>query len=180
MKNIIRLIFILIILGIIIIILSFDKSRKNFFEDITILSFWKDIGAKSEYEISTQDIVEIDVFTTLKSKGYKKIAPGCKGSFVIKITRQPNTNLKIKINEKTLKPKNLVFSIENKKFTSLEEMEKIINRKFMNKEKLTIDWEWEYYINDVNDIQDTKDGENIEKYIFEIEAIVEEKERTEI
>ena len=176
MKKIIKLVF---ILGIIFIILSFVKSRKNFIDDITILSFWKDIEAKSEYEISEKNVVEIDVFTTLKSKKYKKIAPGCKGNFIIKFIRPLKSNFQIKINEKTSKPQNLVFYIENQKFSSLKEIEKILNEKFINKEKITIDWEWEYYINEINDIQDTKDGANIEKYIFEIEAIVEE-ERTEI
>ena len=176
MKKIIKLVF---ILGIIFIILSFVKSRKNFIDDITILSFWKDIEAKSEYEISAQDRVEINIFTTLKSKKYKKIAPGSKGSFIIKFNRQPKANFEIKIKEKTSKPQNLVFYIEKQKFSSLEEMEETLNQNFINKEKITIDWEWEYYINEINDIQDTKDGENIEKYIFEIEAIVEE-ERTDI
>ena len=82
--------------------------------------------------------------------------------------------------EKTSKPQNLVFSIENRKYLSLKEMEDVINKKFINTDRITINWEWKYYIDEIHDIQDTKDGERVQKYLFEIEAIVEEEERTEI
>ena len=54
-------------------------------------------------------------------------------------------------------------------------MEDIINEKFLNTEKITINWEWKYYIDNIHDIQDTKDGENAKTYIFEIETFVEEE-----
>ena len=180
MKNIIKYILILIVFAIIFIILNFYKSNKNIFEDIMILGLWDNRVAKNEYEITSQDTVEIDIFSTINHKRYKKIAPGSKGSFVIKFKRPLDSIYEIKINEKTSKPQNLVFILENKKYESLKEMENIINEKFSDNQKITINWEWEYYINQTQDEQDTKDGENAKNYIFEIKAIVEDCERTEI
>ena len=59
-------------------------------------------------------------------------------------------------------------------------MEDIINEKFIDSDKITINWEWKYYISDIQDIQDTQDGERAQKYLFEIKAIIEEQERTQI
>lgn len=180
MKNTVRYILILIILVIIFIILNFCKLKKDIFDDIMILGLWSGDGIKNEYEINSQDSVHIDVFSTINTRYNKKIAPGSKGSFIIKFKRPENSNYKINVTEKTSKPQNLVFSIENQKYLSLEEVEKAINEKFINTEKITINWEWKYYIDEIHDIQDTKDGKENQKYIFEIEAIIEEGERTEI
>ena len=54
-------------------------------------------------------------------------------------------------------------------------MEKEINETFMNTEKITINWEWKYFVDEKQDIQDANDGENAGKYIFEIETIIEER-----
>ena len=83
MKNITKYILILIVLVIIFTILNFYKSNKKIFEDIMIFSLWDDSGVKNEYEISTQNTVKIDVFSTINNI-YKKIAPGSRGTFVIK------------------------------------------------------------------------------------------------
>ena len=93
MKKTIKYILILIIFIIIFIILKFCKSNKDIFNDIIIFGFWNDIGVKNEYEITSQDIVEIDVFTTTNNNLYKKIAPGSKGSFIIKFKRPQNWRL---------------------------------------------------------------------------------------
>lgn len=182
MKNILRNILILIILVIIFIILNFYKSKKNIFDDITILGLWDDVGFENEneYELTSENTVEIDVFTTINNKIYKKIAPGSKGSIIIKFKRPQNLNYTINVIEKTSKPQNLVFYIENKKYTTLEDMEYIINQKFKNTEKITINWEWKYYIDEKHDMQDTNDGQKADKFLFEISAIVEDQERTEI
>lgn len=179
MKKLIKYIFILIILFIIFIILNFSKFNKNIFEDIMILGLWNESTSKSEYELNLQNTVKIDVFTTINNY-HKKVAPGSNGSFVIKFKRPVNSIYQIKINEKTSKPHNLIFILDGNKYSSMKEMENIINEKFINTEKITINWEWEYYINHKHDIQDTKDGENGQRYLFEIEANVEEQERTEI
>ena len=180
MKNITKYILILIILVITFIILIFLKSNKKSFNDIMILSFLDNNGAENEYEITNQNAVEINIFTTINNKKYKKIAPGSKGSFIIKFKKPSNSIYEIQVNEKTSKPKNLVFAIADKKFTSIEEMEDIINEKFIDSDKITINWEWKYYISDIQDIQDTQDGERAQKYLFEIKAIIEEQERTQI
>lgn len=179
MKKIIKYILILIILAI-FIILNFYKSNKKIFEDIMIFGLWEDNGAKNEYEITLDKTVKIDVFTTINNKMYKKIAPGSKGSFIIKFQKPIDSSYKIKINEKTSKPKNLLFIFEGKKYSSMKQMEDIINEKFIDTDKITINWEWKYYTDEINDIQDTRDGKNAQKYFFEIESIVEEQERNEI
>ena len=180
MKNAIRYILILIILVIIFTILNFYKSKKNIFDDIMIFGLWSRNSIKNEYEINSQNTIEIDVFSTINNRYNKKIAPGSKGSFTIKFKRPVNSNYKINVTEKTSKPQNLVFSIENQKYSSLKEMEDIINKKFINTDRITINWEWKYNIDEIHDIQDTKDGERVQKYLFEIESIVEEEKRTEI
>ena len=85
-----------------------------------------------------------------------------------------NLKYKIKMIEKTEKPHNLFFTIGKTKYSSLDEMEDIINEEFKNAEKIPIYWEWKYYIDDAHDIQDTKDGKNIERYVFKIETMIEE------
>lgn len=175
----IKFILILIILFITFIILNFYKSTNSIFDDIMIFGLWDDKGAQNEYEVTFQKKVEINVFNTINNT-YKKIAPGSKGSFVIKFKRPINSNYKIIIEEKTKKPQNLIFMLDNKRYSSLEEIEEVINEKFINTEKITINWEWKYFINETYDIQDTKDGKNAQTYLFEIKAIVEEQERTEM
>lgn len=179
MTKIIKHILVLIIFVIIFIILIFYKSKKNIFEDIMIFGLWNDNTSKIEYEINLQDKIEINVFSTINNKKYEKIAPGSRGSFVIKFKRPRNSNYKINIKEKTAKPRNLIFILENRRYSSIEQMENCINEKFINTEKVAINWEWKYYINEKMDEQDTRDGEKGQSYIFEIEAIVEEQERKE-
>jgi len=174
LKNIIK-IFILIIFLIIFIILNIYKSEKSIFEDIVILGFWSERG--QQYEVTTQDSIEIDVFSTINGMN-KKIAPGSKGSFEIKFKRPINLDYKIQIHEKTEKPYNLFFMLDDKKYSSIESMEDVINKKFKDTEKITINWEWKYHIDNAHDLQDTKDGEIAQTYLFEIQAIVEEQERT--
>ena len=180
MKNIVKYIWILIILVIIFIILNFYKSNKNILNDIMILGLWDYSETENQYEINLQDAVEIDLFTTINHSVYKKIAPGSSGNFIIKFKRPENVNYEIKIIEKTSKPQNLIFFIENKKYTSLKEMEEVINEEFLNTEKISIHWEWKYYIDDAHDVQDTNDGQNAQRYLFEINAIVEERTENEI
>jgi len=171
MKNIIKYSLILISLFIIFIILNFFKSKKSIFNDIMIFSLWDNLETK--YEIGLQDKVEIDVFTTIRNNIYKKVAPGTSGEFIIKFKRPTNSNYKIQIKEKTKKPKNLIFIVGNHKYSSIEDMEQLINEMFINTEQIAIKWEWRYFINDFQDIQDTKDGVQAQKYIFEIETIIE-------
>ena len=179
MKRTITYILILIILFTIFIILKFYKSDKNVFDDITIFSLWNNSQSGNEYEISLKDKVEIDVFTTINNNRYKKIAPGCKGEFVLKFSRPMDIDYYIEINEKTSKPQNLIFIFENRKYKSIKELEYIINEKFADAEKISINWEWKYYVNEIQDMQDTADGQMAQKYLFEIKVIMEDKKGLE-
>ena len=80
----------IIILILIFIILSFFNSKKQIFDDIAIFNLWSD-SDDYEFKINPQEepSLEIDVFQTgRKNKKYnKKIAPGSRGSFVIKLTK---------------------------------------------------------------------------------------------
>ncbi len=70
------------------------------------------------------------------------------------------------------KPENLVFQIEGKdrKYEKLEDLEKELKGEINENKKIVIHWEWEYEKNTLQDIQDTKDGENIKQYNFTIYA----------
>lgn len=174
-------ILILMILILVIIILTSNKFSKNIiFDDILIFGLWENNANQNEYEINLQNSIQIDIFKTIYNgnKSHKKIAPGSRGSFTIKIQKADNFDLKINVNENTKKPQNLVFIIDGKTYYWIEEAEDIINKKFNESEKITIDWEWKYETSKINDIQDTKDGQYAQKYIFEIDAIIEE--RTEV
>lgn len=171
-KKIKKYIFVLSILIIIFVILNFYKSDNNFFDDIITFGLWKSNNSQNEYKINNNTITEIDVFTTINRNKYKKIAPGSKGKFIITFKKPKEKFYNIKIKEKTSKPKNMYFMLDNKKYSSIEDMEIIIEEKLNNSDKVTINWEWEYYISENNDIQDTIDGENGGSYIFEIETII--------
>ena len=57
---------------------------------------------------------------------------------------------------------------------AFQQMEEKITQELQEIGKIIINWEWLYYNNQQKDIQDTEDGENLEKYYFEIQAIIEE------
>lgn len=75
MKKLAKYILILIVIVIIFIILKFYNSNKSIFDDIMIFGLWDDNSVKSEYEITSQTVVEVDVFTTITNNIHKKIAP---------------------------------------------------------------------------------------------------------
>ncbi len=168
-----RYIIILIILFLIIfIILKINKLDKNIFNDIMIFGLWNDESSENEYEIDLNNLVEIDVFENIHNKNniYKKIAPGTYGSFTIKFKKPLDSDFEININEKSEKPQNLIFTLDNKNYKTMKEMEDIISSKFETQKEITINWYWKYEINEMEDIQDTIDGMNLNKYVFEIKA----------
>ena len=169
----IKNILILMILILIFIILTINKSPHNIFDDFLIFGFLE--NKENKYELSANEKIEIDIFNNIY-KGNKKIAPGSKGSFIIKLKKAENYNLKIKVNENTRKPQNLEFIIDGKKYSWLKNAEDIINYKLSEEDEITIDWEWQYEISQFHNIEDTKDGQSIQKYIFEVETIIEERE----
>lgn len=103
---------------------------------------------------------EINLWQTIDMKSLvkEKVAPGTKGNFSINLTSNIDTEYEIKIVAKNEKPKNLIFEIK-------EPQGKIRATKSKN---IPISWEWKYQINETQDIQDTKDGEKIKDYKFEI------------
>ena len=99
-----------------------------------------------------------------KTLVHEKVAPGTKGEFYIILTSNSTLKYKIDMRAKNQKPQNLKFSI-------LENQEGIIKKGERKKIKAT--WEWQYETSKIQNKQDTKDGENIKKYEFEICTIGE-------
>ena len=90
----------------------------------------------------------------------EKVAPGTSGSFYVDLISDSNLQYELEIVNKNEKPKNFEFEIEEKE--GRIEKNKI--------KKVRINWKWLYEINEEEDIQDTKDGETLEKFNFEIQA----------
>lgn len=65
------------------------------------------------------------------------------------------------------------FQIEGKdrKYTKLENMEQELSGKMNGNKRIIIHWIWEYETSNIEDLQDTRDGEKIQKYNFTIYAI---------
>ena len=166
-------IVILILIFIIILFILFkilQSEKFNFQED---LIFFKIFGVgkiqeegneKSEYEIEVikgkSNYKEIELLQTIDIKTLvnEKVAPGTKGSFNVFLTSNSDVDYEVEIIDKNNKPKNLKFEI-NEKVGKIEKDEV---------KKVEINWEWPYEINVEEDSQDTKDGENIDEFNFEI------------
>ena len=167
--------YIIIILILIFIILSFCKSKNNIFNDVMIFSLWG--GTQNEYVLNPQseEVVQIDVFNTIYNgkKLHKKISPGSYGKFTIKLKKPIDSNSTIILTDITNKPQNLIFELENRKYYTLKQMQQDINTIFQSKNSITINWKWKYDNSSEDDIQDTIDGQNAHRYIFKIQAIIE-------
>lgn len=139
-------------------------------------------GEKTVYYFNVSykniDFKNINLLDTLDRNTLvrEKIAPGTKGSFEIYLETNEKIKYQIKFESKNEKPKNLNFQLEGKdrKYETLEEMEKDLIGEISEDKKIIINWEWNYEQNKTQDLQDTKDGENIENYKFTIYAIGEQ------
>lgn len=82
-------------------------------------------------------------------------------------------NYQIKFESKNEKPKNLKFKMDGKdrKYQTLEEMEEELKGEVKENKNIKIYWEWEYETNEMQNLQDTKDGEKIRQYNFMIYTI---------
>lgn len=103
---------------------------------------------------------KIDLLQTIDMKTLvnEKIAPGTKGNFYVYLTSNTDMDYEMEIVGKNKSPKNFKFEIGEKQ-----------GRIEKNKvKKVEVKWEWPYEIDDEENIQDTKDGKNIEEYDFEI------------
>jgi hypothetical protein len=103
----------------------------------------------------------------------EKIAPGTNGTFEILLETDQEINYQIKFESENEKPENLIFRIDgqDRKYKNLEDMEDELKGKITKNKNIIIYWEWEYEKSEAQDLQDTKDGENIKKYNFTIYAI---------
>lgn len=111
-----------------------------------------------------------------------RVAPGTKGSFNIIVDAtgsEVGVDYLIQFLNETEKPQNLIFSYQDKKYTTIQDLEKdlsgTINANDENKTRtITINWEWQYETGDneeeinQNDIVDTNDAKKLENYTFDI------------
>ena len=106
---------------------------------------------------------KIDLLQTIDARTLinEKIAPGVKGKFYVYLTSKNDMEYAIKILDKNKRPRNFKFEIEEKE-GKLEKNEV---------KKVEVNWEWPYEINEKENIEDTKDGINLEKYEFEIYTV---------
>ena len=98
---------------------------------------------------------------------------GTSGKFEIILETNQKINYKIKFESKNDKPQNLSFWIDgkDKKYKRLEDMQNELQGEIDTNKSIIIDWSWDYEIGENQNIQDTKDGENLTKYNFTIYAI---------
>ena len=107
----------------------------------------------------------------------EKVAPGTKGSFIIRIKTNKDIKYRLYFQSENDKPKNLVFNVYNNAnyYKSLEEISnEMYGMVRKNEEKiLPINWKWEYEMSKANDIEDTEDGKKIAHYKFRILMLLE-------
>lgn len=188
---------ILMVLVLCICLFRNKKNQDNLFQDELIFFKWFSFKQekaenifKSESQI-TQAHPQYRFYVSYKNIDFKnvylshsinrdtliqeKIAPGTKGAFEIVLDANEKTYYQVKFESKNEKPENLTFKIEgkDKKYQRLEEMEQELQGEVKENKRIIIHWEWEYETNQVQNLQDTKDGETIKQYHFTIYVIGE-------
>ena len=129
-----------------------ENYRNNNFENSYQVKVFKD--KKSYEKVNLLQTINLNTLVN------EKVAPGTSGSFYVDLISDSNLQYELEIVNKNEKPKNFEFEIEEKE--GRIEKNKI--------KKVRINWKWLYKINEEEDIQDTKDGETLEKFNFEIQA----------
>ncbi len=123
------------------------------------------------------DFKNINLNETIKQDTLiqEKIAPGTQGEFEILLQSNTKMNYQIKFKSTNEKPKNLNFRIKGKdrKYNQLEDMEQELQGEITKNKKFTIEWKWDYEENDIQNFQDTEDGQKIKQYNFTIYTIGE-------
>ena len=125
-------------------------------------------------EYDNTDFKKINLADTINKDTLveEKIAPRTKGNFKIFLLSNKDIEYTINFISLNSKPKNLMFEIEgrNEEYQSLEDLqEDLIGSINENEVKtISINWYWKYDNNSKEDVQDTKDGREIQKYNFEI------------
>lgn len=167
------LILILIFLIILCILTKISISKNKFYQEDLI--FFELFGIQNKIKEDTDFSNNIYKITVMKGeKNYKrinlsqtvdiktlvneKIAPGTKGEFYLYLMSNENIDYNIEIIDKNIKPENFKFMIEDN--NGIIEKDEV--------KKVKVKWEWIYETNEKQNIQDTKDGESIDVYNFEI------------
>lgn len=179
--------FILIFLLIIFSLIMF-KSKQNLSkaesDDFLFLKLFpnKSKSTDEEYSFkvnySNTNFKIVNLSDTVNKNFNKKIAPGTSGKFNIKLNSNKDLQYKVEFKSINEKPQNLKFMAltNGEKLLKSNELELLndnlkgnINKN--EKVNITILWYWPYEGENKEediDIQDTKDGQNIKKYQFDI------------
>lgn len=128
--------------------------------------------AYNETKLKSINLLDtIDKKTLVK----EKIAPGTKGHFEIVLISNRDINYKIIFENLNEKPQNLVFSIKgsDREYNNLNELQQeLIGNLEKNKVKrIDVNWRWKYENNLADNLQDTKDGINLDMYKFNIYTV---------
>lgn len=181
-----KIILIIILIILCLIFFQNKKNPKREFQDELI--FFKLFSSEQETKENKKyqqykfkldyeniDYKDIKLTDTIKKDTLvqEKIAPGTKGNFEILLETNEKIYYQIKFESKSEKPKNLKFRIneEIEEYEKLEDMQHKLQGEIKENKSITINWEWKYEENEIQDKQDTKDGQTIGKYIFTIYAI---------
>ena len=198
MKRKTKKILVIIIVTIIIFIYFFTKTKKiHYSEDIIFFKLFSNsrqqklnnevqaynfkFNSKTKKEISKQ----INLIDTISQENSyknniinKKIAPGTKGKFEIRLETNKDITYQVCFKDYGKKPQNLLYKIKgnNEKFESLKDLEPFLRGNLNGKEckNICVEWNWSYESSKENDIQDTKDGQIIKEYKFDINIIANE------
>ena len=136
----------------------------------------------------TEDLVKnVDLLSTYNNETLidNKVAPGTSGSFNIIIDAtgsEVGVDYKVKFLNESEKPQNLIFSYNDNKYKTIQELQEnlsgTINANEDNKTRtITINWERQYETgeneNEIkqNDIIDTQNAKDFENYTFDINVI---------
>lgn len=185
MKKKKNLIIAIIIFLIIVICIIRKNDFKEFKDDIIFFKNYYSSMEENRRETNGNDftnIIEVStrkynkkkvsLFSNLTNQiGWNKIIyPGTGGEIPIKLYGVENLKYKIIFKSKNQKPENLVFMANGKEYKTLEELGDDLTGNLQKGEikELLVNWKWEYDISKEQDIQDTIDGKQIEKYNFEI------------
>lgn len=174
-----------IILGGMILIIPISNQQQ---EEIWFYSWLKDSQRKEKNEntyllnLSDKklDFEVINLWDTVSPQTImkEKVAPGTQGEFNLILQAKETVNYQLKINSLSNKPQNLQFQEKTtgKTVNQLEELESVLSGTLekQKSETYSIHWIWKYETNQEKDKQDTKDGKELEKYQFEINAMIEQ------
>lgn len=181
-----KIIIVLIISSILIYFIKFipQKYLQNDLIFFKIFNQEKQQNSKktNKYKIKVSKDINYKTINLLQTVNLKnlinrKIFPGTSGDFEIILTSNSKMKYKIAFRSINEKPENLEFYLENdlRRYKTLEELQGQLNGVIEKGKikKIKIHWEWKYENNVEGDIQDTKDGEKIKVYNFEIFTIGE-------